>query len=233
MIICMTVQIQCAQDQQPLFAHAHELFSQEKYQDAFNVYQRVQDKEFAVYYNMGLCCLRQNKKTEALLFFKRAEQKATSYKELTLIQELLDLNAGIDAQAKGWYEQLAIFCKKVILATPIIIFQGFILLGLLLLIICWYMRWYKKNKMGWILFLIFWLIFYYTWLCRLDFMQQKYAVVMKEVVPVFSGPNTSFYKKADITESQLVKITDQRDNYYKIKLDRLVGWVEDNSIELV
>ena len=232
-IICFMSQIQCAQDPQALLLRGKELFVQEHYQDAFNVYQRINDKSFVVLYNMALCCLRLNQKTQALLFCKRAEKQAQSYKELTLIEELLELDQEQEPVAKGWYEQLAIFCKKVILTTPILLLQIIILIGLIFLMLCWYMRWYKNRKIASFLYIMLWLFFYYIWLCRIDFIQQQQCVVIEKMIPVFAGPNASFYKKSDLNEAQLVTIIDQQDQYYKVKLGQLVGWIDSRHIELV
>lgn len=232
-VICGITQIQCKQDQQTLFSRAQKLFTQEHYQDAFNVYQRIEHKEFVVLHNMALCCLRQSKKAEALLFLKRAEKQARSFKELTLIEELIELNEDKEFQEKDWREQVAIFCKKSILATPILLLQGLILIGLMLLILCWYMQWYKKHSVISILFLIFWLLLYGIWSYRVDYIQTKYAVVMQPIARVFTGPDSSFNKKMDMSEAQLVTIIDKHDLYFKIKLDTIVGWVDSHDIELV
>jgi len=232
-VICGIQQIQGMSDQSILFSRAQELFSKQQYQDAFNVYQRMTDKEFVVLYNMSLCCLRQNKKTEALLFLKRAEKKAESYKELTLVQELIELNEYEELQDKNWYKQLAIFCKKSILATPILLFQALILIALIFLIICWHRQWYKKYFGSSILLLIVWLLLYSMWLYKIDYIQKKYAVVFQEEVPVFAGPHSSFNKKTDLHESQVVTVIDRRDDYFKIKLDNLIGWIDSYTVELV
>ena len=233
MIICFTTQIQCIQEQQTLLSRGNELFLQEHYQDAFNVYQRITDKDFVVMYNMALCCLRQNKKSEAVLFSKRAEKQAKSYKEFSLIEEILKLDEDKESAAPGWYEQLAIFCKKVILTSSILLMQIIVFIGLIFLMICWYTRWYIKHKKLSLFFLILWLFFYWIYLYKIDFIQQKYGVIIEKTIPVFAGPDASFYKKADLDESQLVAIIGQRDQYYKIKSDKLVGWIDSHHIELV
>ena len=232
-IICFTSQLQCAQDQQALLLRGKELFFQEHYQDAFNVYQRIDDKGFVVLYNMALCCLRLHQKSQALLFCKRAEKQAQSYKEFTLVEKLLDFDEAGEPVIKGWYEQLAIFCKKVILTTPILLVQIIVLIGLIFLMLCWYFYWYKNRKMASFLLLILWLLFYYIWLYKIDFIQQRQGVVIDKTIPIFAGPDASFYKKADLHESQLVVIIGQQDQYYKMKLGQLAGWIDSHHIELV
>ena len=64
-------------------------------------------------------------------------------------------------------------------------------------------------------------------------MQQRYGVVMEASIPVYAGPDASFYKKADLNQSDLVAIIDQKNEYYKIKLDKNIGWIDRKAIELV
>lgn len=232
-MIFHVMQITCIDDQKTSVLQAQELFLQEHYQDAFNVYQRIEEKNFVVFYNMGLCCLRQNKKVEAFLFFKRAEKKAESYKELTLIQDVIDFNNGKEHHNTSWYDQFAIFCKKSILSIPILLFQLFILIGLIFLIVCWYKNWYRRYQRWSILCLIAWLILYGIWSYRIDFVQREHAVVMEDVVPVFAGPDSSFHKICNLHQQNLVTIISKYDTYFKIKLDHIVGWVDSQHIELV
>lgn len=221
------------QDDTTLFLRAKELFSQEHYQDAFNVFQRIEDKEFAVFYNMGLCCLRQNKKAEALLAFKRAEKKAQLYKEYTLIGDVIDFVQGKDELDVSWYDQIAVFLKKSILSTPLLFFQVLIFFGLILLIVCWHRRWYKKHRVrSGILFLL-WVLVYALYCYKVDYITQKYAVVMEEIAPLYSGPDSSFPKKFDLDQSQVVDIMAELNGFLKIKVDNHVGWIDSQNVELV
>lgn len=224
---------QSEQEHQSLLLQAQEHFIHGHYQDAYNLYQSLPEKGFVVFYNMGLCCLRQNKKAEALICFKRAEKQATSYKQFTMIDRLIELNEGKEPVDKKWYEQFAIFARKCILAIPILLFQLIVLLGFIFLIIIWYMQWYRKRIVVSCLFLIVWLGIYCLSLYKINFIQQLYAVVIRESVPVFAGPDNSFYKKSDLSGSQLVAIIDQKNEYYKIKSGNFVGWVDCHTIELV
>lgn len=227
------IQTQCVQDDTTLFLRAKELCSQELYQDAFNVFQRIENKGFAVFYNMGLCSLRQNKKVEALLAFKRAEKKAQSYKEYTLIQDIIDFVYGKEKENRSWYDQIAVFCKKSILSTSILLFQILILFGLIFLMICWYKRWYKKHKVSSGIVLLFWLVMYGMYFYKVDEITKQQAVVIQEVASIYSGPDSSFHKKFDLEQSQLVDIIGELHGFLKIKVDNHIGWIESQSVELV
>lgn len=227
------MQIQCVQDDVNLFLRAKELFSQEHYQDAFNVFQRIENKSFAVFYNMGLCCLRQNKKAEALLAFKRAEKKALSYQEHTLVQSVTDFAHGKESEDISWYDQIAVFCKKSILSTPILLFQLLILFGLIFLMVSWYRRWYEKYKVSSCIALASWFLLYFMYCYKVDEITKQYAVVIKETTPIYSGPDSSFHKQFDLEQSQLVDIMAELNGFLKIKVDNHVGWIDSQSVELV
>jgi len=226
-------QVQCAQDQQKLFVRGNELFEQAHYQDAFNVYERIIDKGFIVFYNMGLCCLRQGKKAETILCMKRAEKQASTYKEFTLVENVLHFDENKEVIGMSWYQQITVFLKKCILIIPILLMQLIVLWSLIFLIVLWYCRWYKKYPKKSVLFLILWCMFYYIVSYKINFMQQKYGVVMEASIPVYAGPDESFYKKSDLNQSDLVAIIDQHNEYYKITLDKNIGWIDRKAIELV
>lgn len=226
-------QIQCAQDQQKLFLRGNELFEKAYYQDAFNVYERIADKGFIVFYNMGLCCLRQGKKAETILCMKRAEKQASTYKEFTIVEKVLQFDENKEIIGISWYQRVTDFCKKCILIIPILLMQLIVLFGLIFLIVIWYCRWYKKHRKKSVLFVMMWCIFYYIVSFKIDFMQQRYGVVMEPSIPVYAGPDASFYKKSDLNQSNLVAIIDQKNEYYKIKLDKNIGWIDHKAIELV
>ena len=235
MVICLSYQIMPVEKQSILFEQGKNLFLQGHYQQAFDVYDKIQDKNFVVLYNMAIISLRLHKKSQVVLLAKRAEKQARTYKEFTLIEELLEFDENdedYDSSHDSWYEQLLKFCKKITLIIPMIFVQLLVILGLLSLIIGWYYRWYIHRKKASILIILVWLFFYCISLYKINFMQQKYGVVLKNSI-ILAGPDTLFYKKSDVNESMLVYIVDHSHQYYKIISNGVVGWVDSCNIELV
>jgi len=232
-LLCFVTQINYTQDQQKLFSRGNELFLQRKYQDAFNVYERITDKGFVVFYNMGICGLRQNKKSETILCMKRAEKQAASYKEFSLVDEVLEFNEKQEIIDKSWSEKITTVCRKSMLALSMLVMQLIVLLGLIFLIVIWYRRFYVQHKKTSALFVMLWFVLYFILSYKINFMQKKYGVVMEASIPVLAGPDDGFYKQADLQESTLIAIIGQQNQYYKVALDKHIGWIHSQNIELV
>jgi len=234
MMIFCAFQVMTMQNQQDLFMQGKELFMQGHYQEAFDTYQQIENKNFVVLYNMAVSCLKLHQKLQVLLLAKRAEKQASTYKEFTLIEELLKFDEDKESFDENWYEQFLNFLQKIILIIPMIIVQLLVLIGLLMMIIGLNYQWYRRREKISILILFIWLVLYYICSYKINFMQQQYGVILKNNTAVLSGPDSSFYKKLDLDELVLVRIVDHCKQYCKIvSLDGLVGWVAHCDIEMV
>ena len=215
------------------FAKGNHFFTTGRYELACDAYQKIENKGFAVQYNLGLSYLHQDKRGQAILACKRAEKQA-SYKELTQLYDLFDcMHRQIDPDyVASWHEQLAIFVKKCILSISMLLLQILLLFFIVVLMICWYRRWFKINKR--FLYMIFLSILLFSiWWYKTDMMQQRIGMVTKNMISVFAGPDDSFYKKAELHESDAVTIIGSQPGYYQVQVQRVVGWIHDYDIELV
>jgi tetratricopeptide (TPR) repeat protein len=216
------------------FARGNHFFSTGRYTQACDAYQKIENKGFAVLYNLGLSYLNQGKLSHAILYSKRAEKQA-SFKELTQLYEFFDcMHRQVDPDyVPGWYEQLAIFLKKCILSISMLLIQLILFIALILLIICWYKRWYPMNLKALICGVLFYILLISIWCYKTNMMQQRVGIVTKNLIYVFAGPDESFYKKAELHEADEVDIVNSQQGYYQVKAKQTIGWIHDNDIELV
>ena len=77
------------------------------------------------------------------------------------------------------------------------------------------------------------ILLFSIWWYKTDMMQQRIGMVTKNMISVFAGPDDSFYKKAELHESDAVTIIGSQPGYYQVQVQRVVGWIHDYDIELV
>ena len=217
-----------------MFLKGNQLFAQGNYVQACDAYQAIDNKGFVVFYNLGLSYLNQGKRSQAILSGKRAEKQA-SFCQLTQLYDFFDcMNRQVNPDySPGWYEQLAIFMKKCILSISMLLVQLSLLGAIILLMLCWYRRWYQINVKAFMF-----IIFCYTMLLtvywyKTDMMQQQVGIVTKNLIGVFAGPDELFYKKCELHESDELIILSQQQGYYQVRAKQMVGWIHNNDIELV
>ena len=221
-----------AQDDES-FVRGNHFFTTGRYALACDAYQKIENKEFAVLYNLELSYLNQGNRAQAILWSKRAEKQA-NFKELTQLYDFYDyMHRQIDPDYElAWYEQFVLFLKKCVLSISMLLLQIFLLFIIIVLMVCWYRRLLVLNKA------FFFMIFFYIllggiWWYKTDMMQQQLGIVTKNVISVFAGPDASFYKKYELHESEEIKVIGYHSEYYQIQKQQIVGWIHDHDIELV
>jgi tetratricopeptide (TPR) repeat protein len=215
------------------FVKGNHFFTTGRYELACDAYQKIENKGFAAQYNLGLSYLHQDKRGQAILACKRAEKHA-NFKELTQLYELFDcMHRQIDPDyVPTWYDLLAIFVKKCILSISMLLLQIVLLFTIVVLMICWYRRWLKINK-RFLCMAFFSILLLTASRYKTDMLEQQIGIVTKNLIPVFAGPDDSFYKKAELHESDAVTIIGSQSRYYQVQVQQVVGWIHDYDIELV
>lgn len=219
-------------DDQQLSEQANMLFTHAEYQKALDIYTKIEHKTFPVLFNMSLSYLNQADCAKALLYAKRAEKKA-NYNELTLLYEFIAcIRKEIDPEYQAsWLESITIFSKKCIRSIPMLLLQILFLWALLFL---FFTCWYRSLRLQAILLNIWYcLVFGILLSYKVSLLQEKTAVIMKKNVPVYAGPDSSFYTKTAVPEAHEVMIKNQQNNYYQIQVHGVCGWVNHDDIELV
>jgi len=217
-----------------LFVQANQLFEQQQYVQASDIYQMLDCKGFFVFYNMGLAYLHQNKISQALVCFKRAEKQA-NFRQLTQLYELF---AWMEKQknseyALGWFDQLAIFSKKCILSISMLCVQVLLFILILLFMICWYKRWYRLHIKQLLWMTVVGIVLFIIWYYKCSMFEQQTGIIVKNIVTVFAGPDISFYKKAEFHESDEVVVINKQQGYYQVRTKEIIGWISDKDVELV
>ncbi len=234
LFVCCYASVQATADDQLYFTHGNELYGQGKYAQACEQYKKIEHKSFIVLYNIAVSYVRQENRPQAILYVKRAEKVAT-YGQLSQLYELYDsMYRQIDPDyVPSWYRLFVIFLKKCILSMSIFILQLLLLAGLIVGILCWYRRWYIRHIFTNVIVGIVYSVLIFMWYDKMHIMQQQVGIVVKNSIPVFAGPDDSFYKKSQLHAADKLIIMHHEKNYYQIRSRDMVGWVDQNDIELV
>lgn len=217
-----------------LFESGNQFFMQEEFEQACQDYQAIEDKGFAVLYNLSLSYLKQNNRAQAILYGKRAELQANFY-ELTQLYELFDyIHKQNDPDyVPSWYEQIVIFLKKCILSISMLLLQVLLFVALILLMVGWYMEFYRSSKKVYLYSIFFFMFVMSAWWYKTNMMQQQVGIVIKKVISVYAGPDESFHKKSELHESDEVIIVSSQHGYSQVKAKQMIGWIYDKDVELV
>jgi len=223
----------CSSDFDHNFQRGNVLYQDGQYTKAINKYKLIEDKGFAVFYNMALAYAHREMYVQALIHCKRAEKHAT-FQELTAIDDLISwiYNECDIPYKQSWYDQVAVFCRKCILSTPILLLQIILLLFLVCIFGCWYKKWLYDYR----LFILIWvllLLIKSSLVYKANFLEREFGIVKKEVIPVLSGPENSFYKKNELRAFDEVIIVEKQNEYCRVRCHGFVGWVDQSDIEVV
>jgi len=217
------------------FVQGNLLYEQGQYQQALLIYEKIENKDFSVWYNMGLSALQQDDKGYALYYFKQAQRHA-SYNQLTLLQELFDvMNHDEDPEyVKSWLESFLNFMKKCILSISSIMIQFFLLIIVIALLVMWFSYWYKKNIKVSIALLFIWIVLQSLLIIKLTLIEQKIGIVVeKKPIPVLAGPEKSFFMKTELQPAEIVKVGVLEKGYVQISCKHCSGWVDEHDIKIV
>jgi hypothetical protein len=234
MIILFQFFIALGTDEQRL-EQARDLFMQGDWSGALQLYRLVEHKNSAVFQNIGNCYFNEGQYGQALVFWKRASVDA-GYQQLTTI---------FDEEQKA-YQKLGIvaplpwviFFMKIILMIPLILIEIIFLFLLcnILLLLRRYWQWQKLEKREKNLFF---LIFFgcmtcvTIWYARTIILKKDQAIVVKQNVLVYAGPERTFHVVEKIQEGQLVHIIQSQYGMYQISSGSLSGWVTQDTLESI
>lgn len=218
---------------QELFIKANKVYEQKKYDEAIKLYDSIDNKGPATWYNMGNCAFKLSKYVDAIIYWRKALKQCSQKKQADIIYNLSL------AYKKLGYEPTIIFWSRV----SEYLYQLSSVFSLL---------WLQ------ILFLLFWFIFFITWfwlkrfrvvtfiflLCcitilgsfvfvRYRFLQYPLGIVKEPAVQLFSGPDNKYHKIGEVGAAQPVRVKTKYGGWCKVKVNGLIGWIASDKVEII
>ncbi|MBS1987258.1 hypothetical protein JST99_04975 [Candidatus Dependentiae bacterium] len=220
------------QDQE-LFLQANRLYQQQQYQQAEQRYCALQDKGYAVWFNLGNCAFRRCNYPQAYAYWLRAQREAPcsmqsvleqNYAQLTAVYPGKQLSPSLSQQI---LVRLSPFYIQLVAAFFWILLWWFVMLG----------RWKKQRAL---FILITFLAFasgalaYWSY----EYRTGMYAVTSGPIV-VYSGPNEQYHAIGQLDEMTVCRLYDshrtdsscgEQHCWYKVSVGNSVGWILSRDI---
>ena len=229
-----------------LLEQATSAFEKKDYDHAYALYEKIENKSSFILYQLGVCANKQGKIGYALLFFRRAEKDWGLFNRTVLRQEIENIKQTVDAnlgdkKPRASYIQAALMPLKA-LRDPLLegaksiplIYLQLLVLFLWVLLFMYLRRLIKKRKK------FLWVSLFILQFCAAAGLAFKYSlmhknclVVLKNNVPLYSGPGSDFAMLSHLQEAQEADILNSSDGYYKIRTAYAIGWVEQSNVEKV
>jgi len=211
------------------FLRAHELYNAKEYAQALAIYQSLDNKTAAIFYNMGNCAYKLGQYTDARIYWKRAARNASPTQRADIAHNIqaLDQKIGIEHP-----ESNGLLCRGLLYTHSVSL-----LFLQLLFLFCWFaffifMRRVKKY------FLLFLFIIINSILGAIILYRYAHAcssvgIVTASQITVHAGPDSSYHTVGTMSAPAECVIKQAQGDWYKVKSGILVGWIKKDVCELV
>ncbi len=224
--------------EQEIFLQANKWYEQHDFNKARDLYESIEQKGPAVWYNMGLCLHKLNDNVQALICLKRAQKDATLDQFAKTDRSIGQLLARTFDKGQPSTQSLASSFYTVIYtwiaSSSLLMLQIFFLLFwycfFFLLFRYAYALWYK---------IVVWPLFFTSILFGIGtcakYKQEHYSygIVTEQNVALLAGPDAQYHKLGQLDIIDQVEILEKRSQWYKVRNSSQVGWAESRTIEII
>lgn len=211
---------------------ANKYGKQQQWQKALDSYTEMKQKGSLVWYNMGNCCYHLKDFTMAFIYWRRAQQNASSiiYEQSAHNQAVLIRQLNKEAPIH-WLQRLYDFFAYNLLRISLLFLQ-------ILFLSCWFSLFFLRRYQGKRFFLLTLLMVMFSGLVGVGmFVKQKQTnkvgVITADNVNVFAGPSQGYHVLDTLNHIDQVTIQDIKPDWYKVKYATGVGWVTADAIQVV
>lgn len=232
---------------QELFVQAAELYKENKFAQAQELYEKISDKSSRVYYNLGNCFYKQKKYGHALLNWRKAENnwgffnRSELLRNIALVKEVSSQNLGTkqEKQEQSPITNFVLGMKNLTASTVSFIRSIPLLFLQIIFLILWFVMFvlmrflYRKKQRVIIVSLFVFLVVSGSGLAlKYGINARHYGVVLNKS-SLMSGPGQGYQILGELSEAQEVMIQKKSGDYCKIKIYNQIGWVACKNIGLI
>ena len=220
-------------DPQQICVQAKALYAKKEYTRALELYQSVEPKNSAIWYNIGNCLYKQGDHMNALVHWARASSGASSDLRDDIACNIMRVHEKIgtteSSQASSLQDVNTVFTK-----IPLVIVQ-------LLFLLIWFLSIFyfiKNGRRGknyrFVLGCMYIALVMVAGMITVNYVgsNKRIALVMKDA-PLFAGPNEHYNRMAVLQKAACVGVAHMRDGWAKIEYQNQVGWVAADSVAIV
>ncbi len=223
-----------ARNMEELFLRANKCYETNDIEQALTLYQSIDQKGPATWYNMGNCFYKKDDYPHALVCWKRAERDAT-LSELSTIEH----NIGILEQKSGKSSQQGMFVtgyrsiKKYVSLLSLTVVQVSFLIMLIVLLS--FVKRLIRTKRYSILTLLLGITTILAAVLIIKYAMQTCYVgmVMQPTISVLAGPNEQYHIVGSLDAMTELVVQEQREGWMKVLSSAIVGWVPVGTVEIL
>jgi len=227
-----------------IFSQANEAYQKGNFSKAYDLYKQVSPKDSSVHYNLGNCAYKMNLYGYALLHWRRAENNwglfgreellnninlvrkrihhVSSEKSESPLYKLLDYFRGINSSFISMIRSTHLFSLQ-------------LLVLLLWILLFAYLKYLYRKKQKIVIISLFFLLALFGGMLAIkySFSFRSFGIVVAKQTKLRSGPGKSYALLGLLPEAKECIIRGASGDFYKIKVDRQIGWVDAQSIEKI
>jgi len=219
-----------ARNKEEAFLQANRCYQEKKYDNALDLYDSIEKKGTATWYNMGNCAYKLNKHVDAFVFWRRARRGANK-------KELDDIRTNIavvheflgKTEEPSWFEK---FVENLFDRFSLFAFQFLFLFSWLFLFASiWFFR--SKKIIFLVLFLPLNLVLGVMLFMKNKTIVYPCAVVKKPATTLLAGPDKDYHVLGKLSVTDEVSVLETRKEWCKVKAGSLAGWTLADKLEVV
>ena len=221
-----------SRDVQETVLRAHKLYEDNQFEKALELYDSVEKKGPATWYNLGNCHFKLENHLDALICWRRAERDATwsefpaLYHNMNEVQKKLGIERSFrDSFARSIRRILALFS---LFGWQIM----FLLVWTLLLVLLGYLARTQRYMVLSVLSLLL-VISVSALYVKYDFVNARSGIVTDKTLVVYAGPDKGFHELGSLCKTNEVTILEENNEWVKIQDTHLVGWIPVSTIAQV
>lgn len=223
------------------FLQANQLYKSGNFKEAMQVYEQIPNKNFQINYNLGNCAYKLGKDGLALLYWRRAENKwgvlgrGELLENISLLQnKLFNKNKKISKNSfVKALKNFKIYSVSLIRSAPVFSFQFAFLVLWFVLFLFLRILYKKKNKAVILALFSFVILLGVGLVVRHSFDLSRCGVVVGSKAILWSGPSNNFQQLGFIPLAKEAVINKKTDDFYKVKFNGQVGWVNEKDIKKI
>ena len=223
-----------ARDVEETFLQANNCYKQKDFSGARTLYEKINKKGVATWYNLGNTQYELGESVQALVCWRNAQRHVYAEHDLEDIAYNIGVVEGELGKATPPHGWLYDFLARLIALRSLFAFQ-------LLFLACWYALFVfvmrsKRSRMhttAMVLLLLVNGVSGSVLFMKYRTHTQKKAIILAANTPLFIGPNDQYHKVGVLSRADEVSIQDEHEEWCKVCCKDTVGWVQRGALATV
>lgn len=229
LMITLLLFLDCEPTSQEQFLQANVAYKKGDFKKAADLYQSIENKGAAVWYNLGNCCYHLEMYVDALVYWKRALKNGGSF-----LHDAITYNCKFVCQKLGVPNSTS-FLKSIIVKISSYSFFLWQIVFLIILYIFLGLMVYVYGKKQYLIGSLSLCLLCLSGSCLgIKYWTAKQIDGMvKHETSLVAGTDERFSKITMLVPGQEVIVQDKRDSWCKVKSNEHAGWVLAENIEYI